>query len=488
MRSSVLHQNLIWAIVTLVLLRNSDFTGIDLQERFLQGQETATGSKIRPYNQSNIELAVPNLNGFAPRLLVFTGERFVVYNLKHNRTHYHDAHDFHDRPVTIVPILVHALLHNFPSRFAKGMPHFQLLFTDSDSLYSECVNNKYFCATHDWAPIFVFGSIMKDAAATFPSAQLMPVPPFVECIYKYKISGKRTCDWINTSQQSNVSIGQLKPTIIWRGSDFAFLFQYQMFRFQDLSNILGDDVANLTKQDVALRLFSNWNEIGPRWRAVALSLQTELGEHYPIWLDSKFTGSIRGLSKEALEHMTTIGVHVNSAHLNAEELSKYRYQIDLGGGGGTSWGGTLNKLGMPGALFHHETLAQNWFHNEMIPWKHCIPINWDLTDLRAKYDWAEANLDKISQISREATILSNYLRSADYMERVYQEFIVDHLSKAVKNYQVQYPTWEKAMNHYQEMGFKLEGLASCDETFCTTRADRAESASSFRKLRYVPVL
>jgi hypothetical protein len=53
-------------------------------------------------------------------------------------------------------------------------------------------------------------------------------------------------------------------------------------------------------------------------------------------------------------------------------------------GGGTTWSGTVTKLSMPGVLFHHETPTRDWYHEEMEPWKHHIPVNWDLTDLRAK--------------------------------------------------------------------------------------------------------
>ena len=45
--------------------------------------------------------------------------------------------------------------------------------------------------------------------------------------------------------------------------------------------------------------------------------------------------------------------------LSARQLAAYRYQLDLGGAGGTTWTGTLEKLAMPGMLFHHETPAMD---------------------------------------------------------------------------------------------------------------------------------
>ena len=457
--------------------------------RYLQANGGTKEAIVKDYNQVKIEQVAPLLNSFVPRLLVFNGDSFTIYNLKHNSTIYHDVHDFNNRPVMIIPMIVHSLYTNFPERFQKGQPPFQLLFTEADSLRTDCVNDNVHCPTKDWAPILVFGSLMKDAAQTFPTAKLMPVPPFVECLYKYKIQGE-ACEWATKADNSHLPVKDLKPTIVWRGSDYAFLFQYAKFRFKDIQDVVGDDVRNLTKQDVAVRIFQNWNEMRPRWRGTALTLQAEIEHKHkdePIWLDSKFAGDMPGLTEETLEHFNKIGVHVKTSEMRPELMSKYRYQIDYGGGGGTTWSGTLEKLSMPGALFHHETPTMDWFHKEMMPWKHYLPVNWDLTDLRAKYDWAEANLDKISEISREATKLSDYLLSTEYMEKTYQDLFVDHLAKVVKAYRNQLPpTWEDSMYRYKKMGFELQVLATCDDVHCTVRAERGESATSLRMLRHVP--
>lgn len=480
---------LLLAIVFVVVFRGPDLDSIARERRYLQVDGGNAEPEVREYNQVKIEQAAPKLNSFVPRLLVFNGENFMVYNLKHNNTLYHEVLDFNDRPVMIVPMLVHALNTYFPQRFAKGMPPFQLLFTESDSLRTDCVNERVSCPTHNWPPILVFGSLMKDAAQTFPTAKLMPVPPFVECMYKYKIRGETDCEWAAKSQETNVSMTDLKPTVIWRGSDYAFLFQYDKFRFKDISDVVGVDVRNLTKQDVAVRIFQNWNEIGPRWRAIALTLQAEIEQKHmdePIWIDSKFAGGMPGLSKETLDHFTKIGVHIKSAGMSLEQMSRYRYQIDFGGGGGTTWSGTLSKLSMPGVLLHHETPTMDWFHKEMVPWRHYLPVNCELTDLRAKYDWAEANIAKISDISREATKLSRYLLSSAYMDKIFQDLFVDYLASVVRGYRVQHATWKDSMYRYKKMGFDLELLASCDEVHCTVRAERQESASSSRTLRHVP--
>ena len=42
------------------------------------------------------------------------------------------------------------------------------------------------------------------------------------------------------------------------------------------------------------------------------------------------------------------------------------------------------------------------YFDDLIPWRHYIPIKEDLSDLRAKYQWARAHDDVCRQISLEA--------------------------------------------------------------------------------------
>lgn len=481
----------ILAVVAFVVVLRDPSTTVEQEAALRKRRILLQDRPVQPYMHWEIEQVAPYLHSFAPRLLVFDGNVFSVYNLKSNATTYHDVHDFGNRPVMIVPLLVHALKTKFPNRFEQGQAPFQLLFTDADSLRTDCVNPGVECYTNKWPPILVFGSLMKDAAQTFPSAQVMPVPPFCECLYKYLIRGEQDCDWGNTPVgMVSKPVPQLKPNIIWRGSDYAFLFQYEKFRFKDSWDVLGKDVSNLTREDVAVKVFQNWNDIGPRWRGVALSLQAEIErpKDNVVWLDSKFAGDMPGMSEKTLQHFQEIGVHVKAESMDPVEMATHRYQIDYGGGGGTTWSGTLSKLAMPGVLFHHETPTMDWFHYDMEPWKHYIPINWDLTDLRAKYDWSQANLDKVQRISKEASKLSNYLLSKRFMKKTFQDLFVSYLGKVVKAYKQQpgMETWDDCKQQYERMGFRLQPLATCNHVHCTVRTQREKTETSSRILRYVP--
>jgi hypothetical protein len=85
------------------------------------------------------------------------------------------------------------------------------------------------------------------------------------------------------------------------------------------------------------------------------------------------------------------------------EMSQYRYQLDLGGAGCTTWTGTLEKLVMPGLLFHHVTPATDWFYPQPIAWKYFVAVRADLEDLRERFEWAEGRPEEAERIAQAGT-------------------------------------------------------------------------------------
>ena len=65
------------------------------------------------------------------------------------------------------------------------------------------------------------------------------------------------------------------------------------------------------------------------------------------------------------------GITAAGEGMSLETLGQYKYHIDLGGGGGTTWSGVIEKLGLPGMLFHHVTPTKDYFHDKLKPWMHC---------------------------------------------------------------------------------------------------------------------
>lgn len=131
--------------------------------------------------------------------------------------------------------------------------------------------------------------------------------------------------------------------------------------------------------------------------------------------------------------------------------------IDLGGGGGTTWSGTLHKLAFPGLLFHHVTLTKDYFHEYMKPWKHYVPVAPDLADLKEKFDWAQSHPKKAFQIARNGSELMRFLTSPKGMEERYQNDILDPLRAVIEAYIPLSQTKEYKDKSWKEVLTELEG-------------------------------
>jgi hypothetical protein len=230
-----------------------------------------------------------------------------------------------------VPLLVNALLENVPDRFQSGQPIFQMLWSDADSFVSPCVNEGV-CDTKDFAPLLLFGSVPKDPTV-LPTAKAMPNSLFLNCLYNWKFNVKESDCWTERINQKAVW-DDLNQTVIYRGSDFNFLPTYDDLPFWRPKHMmhLSDKFKEegLSPESVVMKLFEHFNEMSPRWRAVVLSARAEL--HNETWIDAKFVSPIRD---ETHDKFISLGVNVAaSKHIDPYEMSSYKYQLDIGGGGG----------------------------------------------------------------------------------------------------------------------------------------------------------
>jgi hypothetical protein len=294
------------------------------------GHNESSNVTLQKYDQSSIERLqhdTPQLYSFHTSLLVFDGNDFLSYDLGNKKPT--------SRSVKLIPLLVHALKTNFPDRFQPGQPVFQLPWTASDFLSTVCVNDdqQEQCndRTKELPPIVNFGSMYKDDHI-LPTSKGFPNPYMLECLYLYQFDGVSTCHWADVDQ--SLAWDDLIPTIIWRGTDFRhFTHSYKEHSeyykpwIQEVFN--KEFVATTNKSDVVDQFFQHFHHITPRWRVVVLSLRTKLlGGHN--WIDCMFTGSW-----EKEDHVIFAEKDIpvaDTQHMSEFEMSKYRYQIDLGGG------------------------------------------------------------------------------------------------------------------------------------------------------------
>jgi len=177
----------------------------------------------------------------------------------------------------------------------------------------------------------------------------------------------------------------------------------------------------------------------PRWKGAALTAQAELdaGGGLP-WANIKMS-TYRDEKKSATvgskkyELWESIGIAVGRSK-SLPELAKYKYHIDLGGAGGTSWIGTIEKLAMPGLLFHHVTPTKDYIHDRMQPWKHYVPVSHDLRDLKKQFKWAESHPQQAKRIAERGTEFMRRLATPEGMDQLIREDFVEPLRRAIEAY------------------------------------------------------
>jgi len=446
----------------------------DIARRSLSADNAAEGEEtehtVKKYTIDDIATTMPYYKPSHPQLLVWDGQSFSTYNLIHKLSKEDEFVSF--RYNNLIPLAVHALSTEFPDRFQRGTPPFQIMWTVEDYIGGKCINEREHCPSDTFAPILVFGSVPRNKEL-LPTAKAFPNPYFANCLYHWQIKGVNTCKW--TAVNEDVPFDDLKKQVFWRGSDFSnFLHDYKK-EYQNkegLRSLFRPSVMReLDKESIVKRIYENILNIPPRWIAIAFTLTARM--NHPTsdnnWIDILFSNQ-GVMNKDLHKSFEDKGLQVTDNPMGPHEMSsKYAYQIDLGGGGGTTWDGTITKLLMKGILFHHETVFQDWFYDDMKPWVHYLPVTWNLSNLWLQYRWAEEHPIEVQEISAEATKFAKYLLSEEYMSKLWKELYVDYLGQQIEAFDDQGMDWDTMVKHYESKEITLQKISTCDHRTCNTK-------------------
>ena len=256
---------------------------------------------------------------------------------------------------------------------------------------------------------------------------------------------------------------------MWRGTDFGYLPTLQ----DNPSRLLPPDSRKIVRRGKKDRrsgaikaLSEQYDALLPRWKAAVLTAQAEQeaeGTDRKPWADMKFSSYLdkgKAATVGSAKYRAWEGVSVGVARgMGMADLARYRYHIDLGGGGGTTWTGTLDKLAMPGLLFHHVTPTKDYFHDRLRAWEHYVPVAPDLRDLRQKFDWAEGHPAQARRIAAAGADLLRQLGTPEGFGEMFREDFVEPLRRVIEAYrpvETTHPgkTWREV----------LESLENCRVT------------------------
>lgn len=344
------------------------------------------------------------------------------------------------------------LLRNlFPQRFTNGSPELVLAISGGDY---PAIDNEVFgaCVRKDegpcdeslfqQAPILHFGSVFTQPL--FPNIIGMPMPrAHTDCFVKWLMRNREPCELFLPTPDA-LPWDELIPQLVWRGTDFQFLsFQNSLERPSFEKYVDGKTNPKADQKLAATQILRrNFDKLIPRWKGVVYTAESEIEARRTKTLPKiniKFAKVAEGGAHPAIgakeyKKWDEIGFPVAGESMDEAQLSKFKYHIDLGGGGGTTWTGTSRKLAMPGLLFHHCTPTKDYIHDHIHPWVHYVPVRTDLADIMEKLEWAEKNPLEAKKIAETATELMKQLSTSEGFEPLFEQHVLNPLLEAIEAY------------------------------------------------------
>ena len=404
---------------------------------------------IPKYSIDSIARTLKALVYIPGNLLIYNpvDDTILVYAVSHSEM---QPTGFCRRCRTYVPMLAQSLWKN--PRVTPDQGPLQLFFSEADFPYidMQLLGTRNATKTEEgtgFCPWVQFGSVLRNSTI-LPTVHAFPFDNFLWCVaewYGDQLSQtapvavtndgntshppERICRRWRIPFREDLSWGELIPQLVWRGHDYAFLHTLRHEDFQSPYSVT--EVPFFPR-----RLVTN---------------RTNSGE---TWINAAFPN----LS--------------NGKKMSPKELSRYKYHIDLAGAGGTTWTGTLEKLAMPGLLFHHETPAKDFYYDSLKPWYHYVPIRTDLSDLKERYRWAEENQEEARAIAERGTAFAKSFFSYSNLQKIHEKYFGESgvLSKIVDAYEDrENATLESILSEYQEKwNMTLNLVSICSRQHCDT--------------------
>jgi hypothetical protein len=145
------------------------------------------------------------------------------------------------------------------------------------------------------------------------------------------------------------------------------------------------------------------------------------------------------ISKQYPDLIETEQVFPNGSdknYISLEELTKYKYLIDIGGNG---YSGRLKYLmfSKRPILFVERNYIE-YFNDDLIPYIHYIPVKMDLSDLITQIEWANNNEEQCKQIAINAFNYAienfTYDKILEKVYEVYQNINYADIKKIEENF------------------------------------------------------
>ena len=146
------------------------------------------------------------------------------------------------------------------------------------------------------------------------------------------------------------------------------------------------------------------------WRSLERIRLCELAQRYSQsgMIDAGISAVIQFHDPEVVQEIRSSGLLRDP--IPWANWGQYKYLIDIDGNS-SPWSNLFQKLLTGSAVLKVESSRslQQWFYDDLIPWKNYVPIAPDMSDLMSKISWLEKNDSEAERIGRAGLALAEQL-------------------------------------------------------------------------------
>lgn len=153
----------------------------------------------------------------------------------------------------------------------------------------------------------------------------------------------------------------------------------------------------------------------------------EIGQLYPDLFDIGITNSNSRLKKfDQDEKISFLEKKYESSKLNYYQQSEFKYLLVIEGH--VAAFRLSYQMFMNCCILLQDSKYKLWYSNLLIPYKHYIPIKYDLSDLVEKTQWCLKNEQKCKNIARQSKLLITKILTKkfcyQYMDNIFKKYCI----------------------------------------------------------------
>ena len=137
-------------------------------------------------------------------------------------------------------------------------------------------------------------------------------------------------------------------------------------------------------------------------------------------VDAKLT-RIQHLPPHAIQTLLTEGVVDDEVPFDT--FFNFKYVVDADGYH-CAWKSLFLKLMMGSVVLKMDSPFEQWYHCNLMPWRHYIPVSGDLKELKEVYEWLKAHDAEARNIAQEG---------AEFISKVNLESSLDGVVMIIEN-------------------------------------------------------